>query len=41
MLAENLLAENNEKHGRAYRRACIALGKGSGQHQKAHEKLAT
>jgi hypothetical protein len=34
-----LSVEHHEKHGKAYGRACIALGTGFTQHQKTHEKL--
>ena len=40
MLAENSLAENDEKHRRADRRACITFRKGFGPDLKAHKKLA-
>jgi hypothetical protein len=39
-LAEHSLAENDEKHRRADRRACITSGKGFGPYLKAHKKLA-
>jgi hypothetical protein len=40
-LAENSLAEHDEKQGRAYGCACIALGKGFWRELKAEEKQAT
>ena len=39
-LAKNSLAENDEKHRRAYGRACIALRKGFWQDLKAWKKQA-
>jgi hypothetical protein len=39
--AENSLAQNDEKHRRAYGCACIALGKGWSRELKAEEKQAT
>jgi hypothetical protein len=40
-LAEDSLAENDEKHQRAYGCACIALGKGFWRELKAEERQAT
>jgi hypothetical protein len=39
-LAENSLAQNDEKHRRAYGCACIALGKACWRELKAEEQQA-
>jgi hypothetical protein len=40
-LAENSLAEDDEKHRRAYRCSCVAFGGGFWRELKAEEKQAT